>query len=118
MTAFARRQRALAHFRRPGLAGRNSGLLGRAVNGLSDSMARGNLQAGLLILARGRVVITNRLHGHILSLLLGIPNVLLDTDQRKLSRFLQTWTGDSRLTSWASSPSEALREARAIASAN
>lgn len=114
MRAFVRKQRALAHFRRPGLARRNSGLLGRAVEVLSDSMARGNLGAGVQILSRGRVVITNRLHGHILSLLLGIPHVLLDTEQRKLSSFYETWTSGSRLTHWAGSPAEAVRKARAL----
>ncbi|PVD31816.1 hypothetical protein C0Q70_07234 [Pomacea canaliculata] len=33
---------------------------------------------GLSFLQRGRVVITDRLHGHILSVLLGIPHVLID----------------------------------------
>jgi pyruvyl transferase EpsO len=75
-------------------------------------MAQGNLRAGVRILESGRVVITNRLHGHILSLLLGIPHVLLDTEQGKLSSFFDTWTRDSRLTSWAGSPAKAVDAAK------
>jgi exopolysaccharide biosynthesis predicted pyruvyltransferase EpsI len=43
-------------------------------------------------LSRGRVVITDRLHGHILCLLLGLPHVLLDNSIGKLSAYFETWT--------------------------
>jgi pyruvyl transferase EpsO len=55
-------------------------------------LARQRLRRGLGILASGRVVVTDRLHGHILSLLLGIPHVVLDNSYGKLSRFRATWT--------------------------
>ena len=47
---------------------------------------------GLVFLQRGRVVITDRLHGHILSTLLNIPHVLIDNRLKKLSSFHNTWT--------------------------
>ncbi|XP_041363862.1 uncharacterized protein LOC121379354 isoform X2 [Gigantopelta aegis] len=47
---------------------------------------------GLVFLQRGRVVITDRLHGHILSTLLNIPHVLIDNQYKKLSSFHNTWT--------------------------
>ncbi|XP_067682728.1 uncharacterized protein [Haliotis asinina] len=47
---------------------------------------------GLIFLQRGRVVITDRLHGHILSTLLDIPHVLIDNSYRKLSSYHNTWT--------------------------
>ncbi|XP_067681570.1 uncharacterized protein [Haliotis asinina] len=47
---------------------------------------------GLLFLQRGRVVITDRLHGHILSILLGIPHVIMDNNYQKVSSYRQTWT--------------------------
>jgi pyruvyl transferase EpsO len=115
MARFLRLQGTLANFARPGLARRNTGPVGRLVDLLSDSMARDNLRAGVQILSRARVVITNRLHGHILSVLLDIPHVLLDTEQRKVSSFVETWTGNCSLTSWAQSPSDAVRAARALA---
>ena len=91
MDSFLRRQRRLANFARPGLARRNTGLVGKLVDLLSDSMARQNLRAGVQILSRGRVVI--RRLGHILCVLLGIPHVLLDTRQRKVSGFVDAGPG-------------------------
>jgi len=64
-----------------------------------DHMAGVRLQGGLGLLAQGRVVITDRLHGHILCLLSGIPHVFLDNSYGKVSAFAQTWgtvTGRSR----------------------
>ncbi|XP_076466151.1 uncharacterized protein LOC143297619 [Babylonia areolata] len=63
---------------------------------------------GYDILQRGRVVITERLHGHILCVLLDIPHVLLDNNDLKLSSYHNTWTrgvSNCRLTK---SPSQAV----------
>jgi len=48
---------------------------------------------GSRLLSTGRVVITDRLHAHLLSLLLGIPHAVLDNSYGKLGRFLNLWTG-------------------------
>ena len=61
---------------------------------------------------RGRVVITDRLHAHILCLLLGIPHAVLDNNYGKLSRFLDAWTGEATGVYRASSTEEAERWAR------
>ncbi|XP_041353587.1 uncharacterized protein LOC121371626 [Gigantopelta aegis] len=60
----------------------------------STTMETAFLQAnnGLVFLQRGRVVITDRLHGHILSTLLNIPHVLIDNQYKKLSSYHNTWT--------------------------
>ncbi|XP_076452631.1 uncharacterized protein LOC143288193 [Babylonia areolata] len=50
------------------------------------------MERGLGILQTGRVVVTDRLHGHILSTLLDIPHVLLDNADQKLSSYHNTWT--------------------------
>jgi pyruvyl transferase EpsO len=50
---------------------------------------------GCRTLAAGRVVVTDRLHAHLLSLLLGIPHGVLDNSYGKLFRFLDAWTGDA-----------------------
>ena len=76
-------------------------------------LARQRLRRGLSMLASASVVITDRLHGHILSLLLGIPHVILDNSYGKLSRFHDTWTRDVEGVRWASS----LGEARTVADA-
>ncbi len=70
-------------------------------------LAHQRLDRGLRILASARVVITDRLHGHILSLLMGVPHVVLDNTYGKLSTFRDAWTADVDSVSWASSPAEA-----------
>ncbi len=57
-------------------------------------------------LVNRRFVVTDRLHGHILSLLLGIPNVLLPNSYHKNESFYKTWTQASPLCKFASSPAE------------
>ena len=58
-----------------------------------DTAARTRVLRGCRLLSSGRVVITDRLHAHLLSLLLGIPHAVLDNSYGKLSRFLNVWTG-------------------------
>ncbi len=58
-----------------------------------DTAARARVLRGCRLLSSGRVVITDRLHAHLLSLLLGIPHAVLDNSYGKLSRFLDAWTG-------------------------
>ncbi|KAK7091508.1 hypothetical protein V1264_009178 [Littorina saxatilis] len=67
--------------------------------GMSSLKAEGTVERamnimhnGLAILQQGRVLVTDRLHGHILSVLLDIPHVLLDNCHQKLSSFHNTWT--------------------------
>lgn len=87
---------------------------GRASNltaGAVDQVSREHLSRGLTMLSAGSVVVTDRLHGHILCLLLAIPHVVLDNRYGKLGRFLDSWTGSSPLVRRASS----LEEASALA---
>ena len=46
---------------------------------------------GFTFLQRGRVAITDRLHGHIMCILLNIPHVIIDSKTRKISNFYNTW---------------------------
>lgn len=46
---------------------------------------------GVVFLSEYNLVITTRLHGHILSLLLGIPTIMIDNSYGKNSRFYNTW---------------------------
>jgi exopolysaccharide biosynthesis predicted pyruvyltransferase EpsI len=50
------------------------------------------LKRGVGKLSKGRVVVTDRLHAHILSILLGKPNVLIDNNYGKVKAFYHTWT--------------------------
>lgn len=78
-----------------------------------EALARERLWRGLRILGDGHTVITDRLHGHILSLLLGIPHVLLDNSYGKIRRFHEAWTSESPLVQWSEDPEEALHRALA-----
>jgi exopolysaccharide biosynthesis predicted pyruvyltransferase EpsI len=73
-----------------------------------DPLAQERLARGCRTLSAGEVVVTDRLHGHILCLLLGIPHVLLDNNYGKVRGFHEAWTRGCPLTRWADSPAEAL----------
>jgi exopolysaccharide biosynthesis predicted pyruvyltransferase EpsI len=66
-------------------------------------LAEWRVRRGLAMLAQGETVVTDRLHAHILSLLLDIPHVLLDNSYGKVAGFADQWTADyaglSRATS-------------------
>jgi exopolysaccharide biosynthesis predicted pyruvyltransferase EpsI len=64
-------------------------------------LSRQRLRRGCKLLSRGAVVVTDRLHGHVLCLLLGIPHVLIDTKQQKIRPFWETWTAGNTLSAWA-----------------
>jgi pyruvyl transferase EpsO len=68
-------------------------------------------------LSAGRVVVTDRLHGHILSLLLGIPHVVLDNSYGKLHQFVAAWTESSPLVHTAQTPDEAANIATTLLNA-
>lgn len=55
------------------------------------NLANERVSRGGDLLSRGRVVVTDRLHAHILCTLLGIPHVVLDNNYGKISRFIQCW---------------------------
>lgn len=57
-------------------------------------LAEWRFQRGLAMLSAGEIVVTDRLHAHILSLLLDIPHVLLDNNYGKVAGFADQWTGD------------------------
>lgn len=83
---------------------------------LYPALARQRLARGRRVLEQGRVVVTDRLHAHILSLLSGIPHVVLDNSYGKLSSHFTTWMRDVDGVAWASSGDEAAELATALAS--
>ena len=56
---------------------------------------------GLHVLGSGRVLVTDKLHGHLLALLAGIPHVALDNSYGKVSGVYQAYTHGSSLVRWA-----------------
>lgn len=78
---------------------------------LWDQLAEDRARRGLRILSRGRVVITNRLHAHLLCTLAGIPHVACDTANGKLFAHRDTWwpgSPGSRSVRFAGTPAEAV----------
>ncbi|MCB9901539.1 MAG: polysaccharide pyruvyl transferase family protein [Planctomycetota bacterium] len=63
--------------------------------------ARARVRRGLALLASARVVVTDRLHGHILATLLGIPHVFLDNSYGKNATFHRAWTAHVDGVRWA-----------------
>ena len=106
-----RLRRLLRH--RPGLRAPLQGLLSSTY----APVARERMRRGMRLIGAGRVVVTNRLHGHILCLLLGIRHVLLDNSYGKVRGFYDAWTRPSPLAEWSDDESDALARARALAGA-
>ncbi|HMP73789.1 MAG TPA: polysaccharide pyruvyl transferase family protein [Kiritimatiellia bacterium] len=77
-------------------------------------MARYWIHRGCCVLAKGHAVVTDRLHGHILCLLMGIPHVILDNSYGKLRSLHQTWTRTACTASWSNDPKHAADLARSL----
>jgi pyruvyl transferase EpsO len=91
-------RRAVERARR---AAPSTGALTRRLVGRYARASAEHLRRGEALLASGRVVATDRLHGHILCLLMGIPHVLADNSYGKLGSFAAAWTAGSPITRWA-----------------
>lgn len=57
-----------------------------------QNLATGRAARGLNQLASANYVITDRLHAHILSVLLDLPHAVVDNSYGKLGTFIETWT--------------------------
>ncbi len=69
-------------------------------------LAKARIDTGLRLLSSAQYIITDRLHVHILSILLGIRHSTLDNSYGKLSSFIEAWTKECDITT--SKPSIAL----------
>lgn len=77
-----------------------------------DAMAQRRLDGGIRLISRGRVVVTDRLHGHILCLVVGIPHVFLDNTYGKVTAFADTWGLAGQRSRMATTMEEAIAAAR------
>jgi pyruvyl transferase EpsO len=75
---------------------------------LSDVVAASRLRRGTRQLSQGAVVLTDRLHVHILCILLNKRHVVLDNDYGKISTFYRAWTHPTTLASFAADFAEAI----------
>lgn len=97
------------------LAKRVLGKLRRSFPGLQrlesavfEPMALARVRRGLELLGSAGVGVTDRLHGHILFSMCGVPHVLLDDRNGRLRSFHATWTSEWRNCRWAACEEEAL----------
>lgn len=61
---------------------------------LFERLASERMKRGLRLLSSAREIVTDRLHGHILSLLLDKPHTVIDTGYGKLESFIECWTAN------------------------
>jgi exopolysaccharide biosynthesis predicted pyruvyltransferase EpsI len=78
-------------------------------------LAAERLRTGAAFVGSAEVVVTDRLHAHILCLLTGTPSVLCDNSTGKVRACYEQWTGDSPLTRWGGTPEQALALAAELA---
>lgn len=93
----------------------NSGNVHEQKLQLYDLFATQRLERGCKMLGQGRTVVTDRLHGHILSILMGIPHIVLDNSYGKIRAVYDTWTKDCGLVEWAESRKQAVEQSLRLA---
>ncbi|MPY87957.1 MAG: hypothetical protein GEU99_08555 [Luteitalea sp.] len=82
----------------------------------ANRMAQERLDYGCRLLGAGQVVVTDRLHAHILATCLDLPNVVFDNSYGKVAAFVQEWTRDIPGVSLCNGEEEAIRKAQEIRS--
>jgi pyruvyl transferase EpsO len=83
--------------------------------GLFNFISRETVNRGLAMLGGGNVVVTDRLHGHILCTLARIPHVVLDNSYGKIGNYRSTWKTGAGFCRSASNLSEAFGMAHELA---
>ena len=74
-----------------------------------EDLASRRLVRGIAMLSQGQRIVTDRLHVHIMSLLLNIPHVALDNSYGKVHGYIDAWTDECPLVSKAINSKEVLR---------
>ena len=75
-------------------------------------IAKKRVQRGVEIVTNRRGLVTERLHGHILALLLDLPHVVIDNSYGKISAFHKAWTKDSEIAYFVNSKQDAILKAK------
>lgn len=93
---------------------RHHALLGAMAATTFEPLARRWVAEGAELLAGSRVVVTNKLHGHLFAVMLGLPHVVLDNSYGKVFGTLDAWTGSLPGVHRATNADEALAIARRL----
>jgi pyruvyl transferase EpsO len=88
----------------------------RVTEWLFRSLAWERVRRGCDLIGQGRVLVTNRLHGQLLAMLMGVPHFVSDTRQGKLGDFFRTWLEEHVPDAICDSEEVALARAIALAS--
>lgn len=75
---------------------------------LLDAAANNRFRRGIQQISRGKAIVTDRLHVHICSLLIGRPHAVLDNSYGKLGGFMDAFSGGTTLSHKATSLQEAV----------
>lgn len=90
----------------------------QVVNGLWEAAyhqgALARLRRGIRTLGQGRVVLTDRLHAHVLCVLMGKPHVVLGDSHGKIRAFFDAYSSRLSPAPWADRSGEAFDAARAL----
>ncbi|WP_432534222.1 polysaccharide pyruvyl transferase family protein [Kineococcus arenarius] len=73
-------------------------------------LAEVNVRRARDLLSAGEVVVTDRLHGHVLCTLLDIPHVVVDDKFGKIRALYETWTAAERTSRFAASWADVQQE--------
>lgn len=79
-----------------------------------DAMADLNLRSAMRMISRGKVLITDRLHAHVLATLMGVPNIVLDNNYKKISAVFEEYSGGFTTANYAADISAAETMARQL----
>ena len=75
----------------------------RLSKSLWTSLFKLRLNLGARLLSLGKVIVTDRLHAHILCSITGTPHVFFDNNSRKISNYAKTWNTLSEISIEANS---------------
>jgi pyruvyl transferase EpsO len=87
---------------------------GSGLGMMRRKISQRRLNVGMALISQGDILVTDRLHGHVLGLLLNKPHVVVDTGYGKIDRFVSTWTSNAPLLKCASTSAEAASAARTL----
>lgn len=80
-----------------------------------ETLNRCNIEYAIDLFAPAKVVVVDRLHAHVLAALLGIPNIILDNNYRKLGAVYDDYTGRFDTASYCTDVSDARSRLQEVA---
>lgn len=95
----------------------NSYWASKALHAAYNGMLHMNLKAGVDMFMNRRLIITDRLHAHVLASLMQIPHIVLDNSYGKVKSIYDDYTHQFSTAHYASSNEEALELARKLLTA-